>query len=152
MVGLTTVRASRLQVPSPKETIQWAVFACCTSRGDIFSVPLIPTRSSTLGQSTSQVDTYFILDTDTGKRTSFQTASALKVAAARIGIQPNLRPINEVYSEYRFTWFDVFVGLLFVALPLIALGFLYKRIVRLRRTGILLRSPWVEFSSLEIGI
>jgi hypothetical protein len=85
-----------------------------------------------LDQSESPVDTYFILDTRTGKRSNFQSASALSAAAARLGIAPNLRPINEVYSEYRFTWFDVFVGILFIAPPLIAVGFLLRRIIRLR--------------------
>ena len=64
------------------------------------------------------VDGYFLLDTRTGKRTDFADYDSLKNAATQAGIRLSLQPIDEVYSKYRFTWFDVFAGLLFVIPPL----------------------------------
>jgi len=87
-----------------------------------------------LGQDSNHVDSYFLLDTQTGKRTQFQSYATLRGAAQRLGIEAKLEPINSVYSRYRFSWFDVFVGFLFCVPPLVG-GFLLVRwVLRLRRT------------------
>jgi hypothetical protein len=75
------------------------------------------------------VDSYFLLDARTGKRSNFSTYEALREAALQLRIQPNLEPINAVYSRYRFTWFDVLVGILFFGALL-----LLRWIARLRKT------------------
>jgi hypothetical protein len=92
-----------------------------------------------LGQSRDDVDSYFLLDTQTGKRTTFSTYDALHAAARQLGIQLELEPINSVYSRYRFTWFDVFIGFVLCAPPLLAALLLIRWIARLR--GTLATSP-----------
>jgi hypothetical protein len=91
-----------------------------------------------LGKDINQVDAYFLLDTQLGKRTQFQTYDALRRSALEVGIEPNLQPINTVYSKFRFSWFDVSVGLLFCLPPVIGVLLLIRWIVRLRRTRPLL--------------
>jgi hypothetical protein len=96
-----------------------------------------------LGKDTNQVDVYFVLDTQLGKRTQFQTFDALRHKALELGIEPNLRPINAVYSEFRFSWFDVLAGLLLCLPPVIGAVFLIRWIVRLRQTRPL-SSPLID--------
>jgi hypothetical protein len=57
-----------------------------------------------LGKDTNQVDAYFLLDTKLGRRTRFQNYDALRHGALELGIEPNLEPINAVYSKFRFSW------------------------------------------------
>jgi hypothetical protein len=90
-----------------------------------------------LGQDSNQVDAYFILDTQVGKQTKFQSYDALGRRAVELGIELNLQPINAVYSKFRFSWFDVFAGLLFCVPPVIGGLVLIGWIVRLRRTRML---------------
>jgi hypothetical protein len=87
-----------------------------------------------LGNDTNQVDAYFLLDTQLGKRTQFQNYDALRHSALELGIEPNLQPINTVYSRFRFSWFDVLAGLLFCLVPAIGTLRLIGWVVRLRRT------------------
>jgi hypothetical protein len=91
-----------------------------------------------LGQDTSQVDAYFLLDTQLGKRTQFQNYDALRHSALELGIEPNLQPINAVYSKFRFSWFDVLAGMLLCVPPIIGAVLLILWIVQLRRTRPLL--------------
>ena len=93
-----------------------------------------------LGQRTSAVDEYFILDTRDGKKTVFADLDQLKAEAPRLGISLHLEPIYSVYSRYRFTWFDILAGCLFVLPPLTAVVWLGIRIFRLRRSRISLAS------------
>jgi energy-coupling factor transporter transmembrane protein EcfT len=87
-----------------------------------------------LGKDTNQVDAYFLLDTQLGKRTQFQNYNELRQSALELGMEPNLQPINTVYSKFRFSWFDVVAGLLFCLPPVIGVLLLIRWIVRLRRT------------------
>ncbi len=82
----------------------------------------------------NDVDAYFLLDTQTGKRTTFANYDAIRNAASSLDIQMNLEPIDAVYSRYRFTWFDIFVGLLFCIPPLAYALLLTRRIVKVRKT------------------
>jgi hypothetical protein len=91
-----------------------------------------------LGKDTNQVDAYFLLDTQLGKQTQFQNYEALRRRALELGIEPNLQPINTIYSKFRFGWFDVLAGLLFCMPPVIGVVVLVGWIVRLRRTRLLL--------------
>jgi hypothetical protein len=87
-----------------------------------------------LGQETNQVDAYFLLDTRLGKQKQFQNYNALRQSALELGIEPNLQPINTIYSKFRFSWFDVVAGLLFCLPPVIGGLVLVFWIVQLRRT------------------
>lgn len=84
------------------------------------------------GKDSSYVDSYFLLDTQTGERTQFQNYDALRTFATQLNVEPNLQPIYEVYSHYRFSWFDVFAGLLFCAAPIAGAFVLIRWIVRSR--------------------
>jgi hypothetical protein len=87
-----------------------------------------------LGQNINQVDAYFLLDTQLGKQTQFQNYDALRNRALQLGIEPNLQPINGVYAKFRFSWFDVFAGLLFCVPPVVGALLLIRWIWGLRRT------------------
>jgi hypothetical protein len=87
-----------------------------------------------LGQDTNQVDAYFLLDTQLGKQTQFHSYDALRHSALQLGIEPNLQPINAVYSKFRFSWFDVLAGLMFCLPPVVGALSLIFWIVQLRRT------------------
>ena len=86
-----------------------------------------------LGKDTNQVDAYFLLDTQSGKRKQFQNYDALRLSALELSIEPNLQPINTIYSKFRFSWFDIVAGLLFCLPPVIGVLLLIRWIVRLRR-------------------
>jgi hypothetical protein len=86
------------------------------------------------GQENEQVDSYFLLDTRTGKRSDFSSYDALRGGGLQLGIQLNLKSIYSVYSQYRFTWFDVFAGLLACGPPLAGAWLLVRRILSMRRT------------------
>jgi hypothetical protein len=87
-----------------------------------------------LGEQTSAVDQYFVLDTRDGKKTVFANLDQLKTKATELGISLQLEPIYSIYSRYRFTWFDILAGCLLVLPPIAALVALGHRIFRLRRT------------------
>ena len=72
-----------------------------------------------LGQESNDVDRYFLLDTQTGKRADFTNYDAMRNAATHLGIQTNLERINVLYSRYRFTWFDAVVGFLLCIPPIV---------------------------------
>jgi hypothetical protein len=86
-----------------------------------------------LGTNSDQIDGYFILDTQVGKRTDIPTLDVLHLAASQLGIQLNLEPIATIYSRYRFTWFDILSAFLLFAPPLIVAGLMVRWILRLRR-------------------
>jgi hypothetical protein len=81
----------------------------------------------------NEVDSYFVLDTRTGKRTGAASLNALKLEASKLGVSLHLEPIYSVYSRFRFTWFDVVAGCLLVLPPLAGLVGLGVWITRLRR-------------------
>jgi hypothetical protein len=78
-------------------------------------------------------DSFFLLDTQTGKRKDFPDYKRLASAAQSLAIEPRLEPMVLVYRHYRFTWFDVFAGFLFIAPPVLGLVSLTVWILYLRR-------------------
>jgi len=90
------------------------------------------------GTDSKEVDSYFLLDTATGKRTNFADYESLHRIATEHNIRLNLEPIDSVYSRYRFSWFDVFVGVLFVLPPMVAFLTLVLWVMRVRRTRVAL--------------
>jgi len=98
-----------------------------------------------LGQETNQIDGYFILDTLSGKRTQFDSYDAFRNSARDFNVEVNLKPINEIYSKYRFTWFDIFVGCMSCLPPVVGIILLFRWIFRLRRTpGLAPGSPTLQ--------
>ena len=89
----------------------------------------------------NQADSFFLLDTQAGKRMTFVRYQALAFQAQQLGIRPELEPITSVYSHYRFTWFDVLAGLLIFVPPLAAMYLLAKRILKIRRSRQLIAQP-----------
>jgi hypothetical protein len=87
-----------------------------------------------LGQQTSAVDQYFILDTRDGRKTAFTGLDQLKTKATTLGISLRLEPIYSIYSRYRFTSFDHFALCLLVLPPTGAVALLGYWVIRLRRT------------------
>jgi hypothetical protein len=86
-------------------------------------------------------DSYFVLDTRTGKRETFSTYDALRRAAGQFGVDVHLQPIEAVYLKYRFTLFDLLAAFLLFAPPLLSAWLLVRWIVRLRRNRILTSEP-----------
>lgn len=78
---------------------------------------------------------YFLLDTQMGKRTDFDSLDALKSAATVLRVKTDLRPIGEIYNQYRYTWFDKVATIFMLAPPLVAFGTLTAWIVYLRRSS-----------------
>jgi hypothetical protein len=81
----------------------------------------------------SDVDRYFLLDTQTGRKTNFTNYEALRNAASTLGVRLNLERIDVVYSRYRFTWFDVLAGLLLCIPPILYTALLTRQILKVRR-------------------
>jgi hypothetical protein len=85
------------------------------------------------GDGTGKVDAYFLVDTRTGAVTGLHDAEKLREASLKLGIAPRLEPIADVYSRYRFTWFDTVSGLLFCLPPVVGFALLARWILRLRK-------------------
>lgn len=98
-------------------------------------------RASEHASDSSEVDSFFLLDTQAGQHMTFLRYEALAFQAKQFGIQPNLEPINAAYARYRFSWFDVLAGVLFFVPPVAAMYFLGRWIVRLRRSRQLISQP-----------
>lgn len=80
------------------------------------------------------VDRFFMLDTQTGKQTEFANCEELTLAADKLGVKLDLRPIYSVYQQYRGTWLDQLSCLLLFMPPLIVFGLLVGWVLRLRST------------------
>lgn len=87
------------------------------------------------------IESYFVLDTKAGRHEIIPTYEALRCKAQQLGINLNLERISVVYSRYRYTWFEAFVGLLVCAPPLLPAWLLIRWIARLRKAGQLLSQP-----------
>jgi hypothetical protein len=79
-----------------------------------------------------QISSYFLLDTHNTMQIRFPDYQALSIKARQLGISVNLEPIATVYARYRFTWFEVFSGSLFLVPPLIAALLLLRWTLRIR--------------------
>ncbi len=90
--------------------------------------------SSWAGESDPTVDSYFLLDTQIGKHTTFSNYDALRNRAQELGVVLKLESIGAVYSRYRFTWFDTFVVVLTIVPPLLVAFLLMRWTIRLRKS------------------
>ena len=94
----------------------------------------IPDDEDVLKTGNGQVDSYFFIDTQSGKRADFDAYDDLRDTALKLWVQPNLQPIDNVYRTYRFNAFDIFAAFLLFVPPVLVGGFLIRRIVKLRAT------------------
>lgn len=92
-------------------------------------------------QHDAQIDSYFLLDTQAGKHIVFPNYEALRQATEPLGIKPKLDPIASVYAKYRFSWFEVFAGILTLLLPLIFAFLLLRSFIRVRRNRAIALRP-----------
>ena len=116
--------------------------AIASQRDTVFGVSLLQisgqyilggASSETFPSEYSRADRYFLIDGKARTRRDFGNIDELKQAAAQVGVQVNLEPVDQIYSKYRFTWFDVFVAFLFCAPLLVYAGVLLWWLIRLRR-------------------
>lgn len=84
-------------------------------------------------------DSFVIIDTRTGAQTSYANEQELERAAKEIGVTLNLRPIEQVYGEYRFTWFDKTAWCVFAIPPAILFVILVIWVRRVRSSRRLVR-------------
>ncbi|HWA93886.1 MAG TPA: hypothetical protein VG844_04735 [Terracidiphilus sp.] len=89
-----------------------------------------------IGQDSTNVDTYFDLDTTNGSITEFKSIGELRQHAANEGVQINLRSFYDVYSEYRLTWFDYFALAVLFLIPVTGFLFLVRWVWRIRKQGL----------------
>ena len=75
-----------------------------------------------LGQESAVVDAYFELDTSSSRVQEFKTLDLLSLQAANEGTTLHLRPFEEVFGDYRTTWFDYLFLVVIVLIP--SAGFL----------------------------
>ena len=94
-----------------------------------------------LENHSEQVDSYFLLDTLLGKQSRFPNYEDLRAKAQELGISPNLERVASVYYRYRFTWFDIFVGLVLLVPLLVSALLLLLWILRLRKVSHIALSP-----------
>jgi len=88
--------------------------------------------SDEISSDHASIDHYFLIDGESRRRHDFNNIDELKVDAAHRGVQVKLESVDRVYSQYRFTLFDVFAAFLFGA-PLLVYGcVLLWWLVRLR--------------------
>jgi hypothetical protein len=82
------------------------------------------------------VDSYFVLDTQLGKKANFPSYDALHARAQELGVTLDLEPIISIYWRYRFGWFDVLAALLLFLPPLVGFIFLVRWTLRVRKTRV----------------
>jgi hypothetical protein len=82
--------------------------------------------------SAKHPDSFFLLDTQDGKRQNFAKYDSLVRAAEPLAIQPKLESIEVVYRHFRFTWFDAFAAFLFVVPPILGFFLLFLWVLYLR--------------------
>ncbi len=80
-------------------------------------------------------DSFVIIDTRTGAQTSYADEQELGRAAKENGVTMDLRPIEEVYGQYRFTWFDKTAWSVFAIPPVILFVILVIWVRKLRRSS-----------------
>ncbi|HEU4636586.1 MAG TPA: hypothetical protein VFS41_10435 [Edaphobacter sp.] len=65
---------------------------------------------------------YFLLNTSDRSKTEFSSLGQLRQQALSRRVKLKLRAFNEVFSEYRYTWFDFLAAAILFLVP--AAGFL----------------------------
>jgi hypothetical protein len=95
-----------------------------------------PFRQHWAGSDSLQADSYFILDTRAGTQKRYKSVQELQAAAAKLGFKLELKPMNDVYRQNRFTIFDQIVLLLQFGLPFLYRYGLSRRVAKSRNPKI----------------
>lgn len=88
-----------------------------------------------LGRESNTETGFFAIDTRTHAKEKFASEAELRAYAEQHGISLTLRPIADVYEQYRINWFDVTAGLILVLPPACLFVLLIWRLVRLKRNA-----------------
>jgi len=84
---------------------------------------------------------FFILDTRTGSRIDVPSLAALEATAAQTVGRFQLKPVNEIYNQYRYSWLDVIPLGIFAVPPFVTFFLLGRGLIRLRRDRQVLGPP-----------
>jgi hypothetical protein len=79
-----------------------------------------------------QPDSFFLLDTQSGKHKTFATRAELREGATFLKTSLHFESIASVYARYRRTWFDALSAALFFSFPVVGTCLLILYIRRLR--------------------
>jgi len=85
-----------------------------------------------LGLADESPGGYLLLDTATGKKEEFGELQQLKDAASKLGVTVKLEPPLDLWRSLRYNWFDQFLTILWLAVPVVSLGLLIGWIMKLR--------------------
>ena len=85
------------------------------------------------GRERQEEDDFFAVDTRDRAKIEFSSEADLAAYAKQYGVMLGLRPIADVYDDYRFTWFDGVAAFLLVAVPGLIFLWLVRRIIRFKR-------------------
>ncbi|HKQ45858.1 MAG TPA: hypothetical protein VJS47_10740 [Rhizomicrobium sp.] len=80
---------------------------------------------------------YFLLDTQSGKRLIFPDFDRLGAALGPLGIKPDLRPIETVYSQYGGRLFGYVVLALMLIPPMFVFVLFCRWVLRIRKSEVL---------------
>jgi hypothetical protein len=86
-----------------------------------------------IGQESKQVDAYFELDTSKKTHIEFSSLDDLKQQAAKEGIALKLREFQEVFGDYRTTWFDYLAAAFLLIPPAIGFVLLLRQTWKVRK-------------------
>jgi len=79
------------------------------------------------------VDSYFVLDTESGTHLSFRDRDSFERKASELGVVLNLEPIGTIYGRFRSTWLDKLAVILAFVPPLVGFALLSAWVVILRK-------------------
>ena len=86
-----------------------------------------------LGRDTNAETGFFAIDTRSHAKRMFASEGELRGFAKQNGAELALKPIADVYQQYRMNWFEPVAGLILIVPPGCALIWLLSRVVRLKR-------------------
>ena len=92
--------------------------------------------SAALGFSKAEAGSskgFFLLNASTNVSRNFRTFDELVPELRQRGLHPHLRPFDEVFREYRNTWFDKAAAAWALGVPLCALVAFAVYVLRLRK-------------------
>ena len=86
-----------------------------------------------IGQESTSVDRYFLLDTRIGKPTEYKTLEELRRSGLEQGVHVQLREFQCVFGDYRTTWFDWVAIAVLLLTPAVGLVWLARWVWAARR-------------------
>src|SRR6266702_5186870 len=96
------------------------------------------------GSGKKEENEFFVIDTRTHAKKEFASEADLAVFAQRAGVVLALRPIVDVYREHSNNGSEMSAGIVLLVVPAAGLGWLVRRVLRLKREGLMLSQTKVE--------